>query len=135
MKDGIVPYSRCRSCRGEELEPEDYRKNIKTQQWASAENWGRRMDISRIMFDSYLIELGYLERYGNARNEVLHFVITEKGREHSATTNSGRSKDILWDYTTYLEVIKMRLSKALEQDVCPKVATYLDTMPVYYHLD
>ena len=91
--------------------------------------------MSRITFDSYLLELDYLKRHDNARSEGIHFIIMEKGKQHSATTNSYIGKDILWDYVTYLEVIKMRLSRTLEQDFCPSVATYLDTMPVYYHLN
>ena len=107
VKDDIVPYSKCRRCRGEEVEPEDYRKNIKNQQWTTAANWGRRIDISRTMFDSYLIELGYLVCDSDTRSDEIHLVITEKGRQHSATTNSTFGKVILWDYATYLEVIKI----------------------------
>lgn len=71
----------------------------------------------------------------DTRSDEIHLVITEKGRQHSATTNSTFGKVILWGYATYLEVIKMRLCKALVQDNCPNVAAFLDTMPVYYRLN
>lgn len=135
VKEDIIPYSKCRKCRGEEPEPEDYRRNIKDKQWATAASWGRRINISRTVFDSYLIELGYLEHDDNAKCGGKRLAVTEKGSKHSATTNSMFSKAILWDYATYLEVIKLRLSKAIVHDTCPKCKAYLDTMPGYSHLD
>ena len=135
VKGEIVPYSKCRKCRGEELEPEDYRKNIKHKQWATAANWGRKINISRTVFDNYLIELGYLEHDDTIRGVRKRLAITESGRQHSATTNSMFSKTILWDYDTFLEVIKLRLRKAIVHDTCPKCKAHLDTMPGYNHLD
>lgn len=136
VKNDIKPYSKCRKCRGEELGFEGgNRKYIKDKQWATAASWGKQINISRTVFDSYLIELGYLEHDNNAGCIRNRLVVTEKGSSHSATTNSMFSKAILWDYETYVEVIRLRISKAIIHDTCPKCKSYLDTMPGYNHMD
>lgn len=136
VKEDIKPFSKCRKCRGEEPDFEEHcKKNIKNKQWATAASWGRRINISRTVFDSYLIDLGYLEHDGKVRGIRNRLVVTEKGSEHSATTNSMFGKAILWDYATYLDVIRLRLSGTIVHDTCPKCKAYLDTMPEYNHLD
>lgn len=132
VKKDIMPYSKCRKCRGDDLEFEGrYQKNIKDKQWATAASWGKQINISRTVFDSYLIELGYLEHDDSSSRIRNRLGVTEKGREHSATTNSMFGKAILWDYETYIEVVKLRISKAIIHDVCPRCKSYLDTMPGY----
>ena len=100
-------------------------------QWATAASWGRQIHISRSVFDSYLIEMGYLEYDDGTNGGRKGLVVTEKGRNHSATTNAPFHRAILWDFDTYLEVAKLRVSKATIHDTCPKCNAYLDTMPGY----
>lgn len=130
VKEVIQPYSECRKCRG------DFEEQVhQAKQWATAASWGRRIHISRTVFDSYLIELGYLECNHNSNGRRSKLVVTEKGRNHSATTNAPFHKAILWDFDTYIEVVRQRASKAIVHDTCPKCKAYLDTMPDYNHLD
>lgn len=133
VKGDLVPYTECRECRGEELSLERDSRKRKTQevQWATAANWGNRIHITRTVFDSYLIEMGYLEYNDGAKAGMRGLGITEKGRAHSATTNAPFRRVILWDFDTYLEVAKLRVSKATIHDTCPKCSAYLDTMPGY----
>ena len=104
-------------------------------QWETAADWGRKIHVSRTIFESYLIELGYLEHDYHSHGKRNKLVVTEMGRNHSATTNSPFSKAILWDFDTFAEVVKMRASQAIVHNTCPKCRAYLDTMPDYNHLD
>ena len=132
VKDVITPYAECRACRGDKQHFEG--QVHKEKQWASAAEWGKRINIRRTVFDSYLIELGYLEHDFESAGRGNNLVVTEKGSEHSATTNSSFHKVILWDFETYIEVVKMRASKASVHNICPRCKAYLDTMPGYNHL-
>lgn len=130
VKEVIQPYSECRKCRGD-VEEQVHRE----KHWATAASWGKKIHISRTVFDSYLIELGYLEYNQKSNGRRNKLVVTEKGRNHSATTNSPFYKAILWDFDTFSKVVWMRASKAIVHDTCPKCKAYLDTMPGYNHLD
>lgn len=132
----LAPYRECRSCREQDsFEEEKSKKRYEEEQWATAASWGKRIHISRKVFDSYLIEMGYLEYVDDVNGYKSGLVVTEKGREHSATRNAPFRKAILWDFDTYLKVAKLRVSKATIHDTCPKCKAYLDTMPGYNHLD
>lgn len=137
VKEVIKPYTECRECRGNEprFESRFRKQGHKEKQWATAANWGRRINISRTVFDSYLIELGYLEYNHKSNGRGNKLVVTEKGSNHSATTNSPFYKAILWDFDTFSKVVRLRASKAIVHDTCPKCKAYLDTMPGYNHLD
>lgn len=130
VKEVVQPYAVCRKCRGV-LEEQVHRE----KQWATAAGWGRRIHISRTVFDSYLIELGYLEYSHKSSGKGSRLVVTEKGRNHSATTNSLFHNAILWDFDTFVEVVKKRASKAIVHDTCPKCRAHLDTMPDYNYMD
>lgn len=133
--EDISPFSKCKRCRGENLELEEQEKEARIKIWATAAGWGKEINVSRTIFDSYLIDLGYLEYDGKARGNRKHLAITEIGREHSAISNSVFGRAILWDYDTYIEVIKLRLKGTIVHDTCPKCKAYLDTMPGYNHMD
>lgn len=137
INEDLFPFDECRKCRGKEsYEDEGSRKRkTKDKQWATAASWGKRIHISRTIFDSYLIEMGYLEYSDGSNGSRKGLAITEKGRYHSATTNTPFHRVILWDFDTYLNVAKLRVSKATVHDVCPKCKAYLDTMPGYNHFD
>ena len=130
VKGDLDPYTECRECRGEHPSFERGRKH-KEVHWSTAAGWGRRIHISRTVFDSYLIEMGYLEYDDGTKGGKRGLDVTEKGRAHSATTNAPFRRVILWDFDTYLEVAKLRASKATIHDTCPKCNAYLDTMPGY----
>ena len=134
VKGDLVPYTECRECRGEDYSFERGRK-YKEPQWSTAAGWGKRIHISRTVFDSYLIEMGYLEYNDGAKAGRRGLGITEKGRAHSTTTNAPFRRVILWDFDTYMSVAKLRISYATIHDTCPKCKAYLDTMPGYNHLD
>ena len=137
VNEDLFPFTECRGCRGENSyeERRKGKRKTKDKQWATAASWGKRIHISRTIFDSYLIEMGYLEYGDGTDGGKKGLVITEKGRHHSATTNAPFSRAILWDFDTYFDVAKLRVSKATVHDVCPKCKAYLDTMPGYNHLD
>lgn len=134
VKEDIVPFFECRNCRGVESEEEEIRKILsKPKKWYSAAKWGRSINISRKVFESYLIDMGYLEH--DDRKKGIHFVITKNGSAHSKIKKSLFEKTVLWDEATYFEVVKARLSKSIIHDVCPKCKAYLDTMPGFHPLD
>ena len=136
VKEDIIPFIECRECRGADSEEEERRKNLsQKEEWATAAKWGRHISISRRVFDSYLIELGYLEHDDRKDGKRNHLAITKKGSSHSKIKNSFFGKTVLWDVATYFEVVKARLSKAIIHDVCPKCKSYLDTMPGFNHFD
>lgn len=137
VKEVITPYSECRKCRGNQQYPKNrFGKRIyKDKQWASAACWGRRINISRTKFDSYLIDMGYLKHDFEGGEKGNKLVVTKEGRNHSATSNSRFQKMLLWDFDTYAKVVKMRASRAIVHDSCPKCKAYLDTMPDYNDRD
>lgn len=137
VKEDLTPYTECRCCRGEEslVEARVSKRRKKDEEWATAASWGKRIHISRTIFDSYLIEMGYLEYCDGTNGEKKGLGVTERGKEHSATTNAPFRRAILWDFDTYLKVARLRVSKAIINDTCPKCKAYLDTMPGYNHLD
>ena len=126
----IQPYSECRKCR-DNLEEKVYQE----EEWNTAAGWGRRIHISRKVFDSYLIELGYLEYDPKSSRRWNKLAVTEKGREHSTISNSKFRKSILWDFDILCKVAKQRASQAIVHDTCPKCSAYLDTMPDYNYAD
>jgi len=130
VNDKIMPHSLCRECRqGNEAPAKE--QNI----WATSACWGKRINISRTKFDNYLIDLGYLD-CGNSDNRKRgRLEITETGKCHSAMTNTAFAKKILWDYETFLQVIKLRAQRARVYNCCPKCNAHLDTMPNYNHMD
>lgn len=135
-KKDIKPFSECRKCRGVESEEEEIRKiTEKPEKWLSAATWGKTITISRKTFDSYLIELGYLEHDDSKKGIRNHLRITKTGKEHSKTKKNLFGLTVLWDETTYFDVVKLRLSKGIIHDVCPKCKSYLDTMPGFNHFD
>lgn len=69
------------------------------------------MNICSIVFDNYLLKLGYLKHDNESIGNSRKLIITEKGKKHSATTNSFFNKRILWDYEVYNEVVKMKESR------------------------
>jgi len=137
VKGDLVPYSECRDCRKKDspIERNKRKRKPKDKQWATAASWGKQIHISRTVFDSYLIEMGYLEYDDGTNGGRKGLVVTEKGRNHSATTNAPFHRAILWDFDTYMSVAKLRVSYATIHDTCPKCKAYLDTMPGYNHLD
>lgn len=136
VKEDIVPFSECRQCRGVESEEEERRKNLaNARKWATAARWGRDINISRTVFDSYLIELGYLEHNARASSKRKRLAITKEGSKHSKLKTSILRKKVLWDSETNLDVMKLRVSHSIMHDVCPKCKAYLDTMPDYDPLE
>lgn len=137
VKEVITPCSVCRECGGKKhvFDGRMKKRQYRTKKWASAAEWGRRIYISRKIFDSYLVDLGYLENDFKDTEKERSLVITDKGKEHSAITNSSFRKIILWDYETYLEVVKIRADRAVVHDICPKCKAHLDTMPDYKYSD
>lgn len=133
VKEHLIPYEECRKCRGNDtvIDRKKSKRESKNTQWATAAGWGKRIHISRRVFDSYLIEMGYLEYNDGSSGGKKGLSVTEKGRIHSATTNSTFRRMLLWDFDTYLCVAKLRASKAIVHDTCPKCKAYLDTMPGY----
>ncbi|MBE5895491.1 MAG: hypothetical protein E7285_07470 [Lachnospiraceae bacterium] len=123
VKDEIRPYTECKNCRSEKEGRE-----CKKKEWASAASWGREMNISRRAFDGYLMEMGYLEPTSDAGKRS-GLSITREGRRHSATTNAPFRKAILWDFDTYVEVVRMRASKMIVYKQCPKCKANVDTIP------
>ena len=131
VKDVITPCSECRECRDKKhpMKGRMKKNNYKAPLWATAAEWGKRIHISRKVFDSYLIELGYLKAdYKDAR-KVNEDMVTDKGQEHYFVTYSPLRESFLWDYATYLEVVKMRVSRAVVRDICPKCRTQLEPVP------
>lgn len=137
VKKVIAPCSECKECRSKNhFSKRKLKKRVyKTKKWASAAEWGRQIHISRKIFDSYLVDLGYLENDFKDTEKVCGLVITDKGKEHSAITNSFLHKMILWDYETYIEVVRMRVERAVVRDICPKCKAQLDSMPDYHYSD
>lgn len=82
VKEDIEPFSECRQCRGAESEEEECHKNFaNAKEWATATRWGRSIHISRAIFESYLIELGYLEHNARESSKRKHLAITKKAAD------------------------------------------------------
>ena len=130
VRDEISPYSFCRECRKQMEEPK-----VEKSLWATASNWGKRINISRRKFDNYLVDLGYLDCIDFSEGKKGNLDVTEKGKYHSAITNTPFRKYILWDYEVFSEVVKMRTERAMVYECCPRCKSHLDSMPGYNHLD
>ncbi len=130
VKDEIIPYSFCRECRKQMEEPKE-EKPI----WATASDWGKKIHISRTKFDNYLVDLGYLDCSHSMNKKRGKLDVTEKGKFHSAITNTPFRKRLLWDYEAFKEVVKMRAQRAQVYECCPRCNAHLDTMPNYNYLD
>lgn len=131
-QDVLTPYTECKVCRADKKE--DSQSDAEAgvdMQWETAEYWCRQVNISKAVFESYLIDMGYLE-YGFSINDGEDkLVITKVGKKHSVVTRSLLGKKILWDYETFVNMAKMRTESAIVHEVCPKCKAYLDTMPDY----
>lgn len=136
VKKDIEPFSECRKCRGVDSEEEEHRNNLaNAKEWATATRWGRDINISCTVFESYLIELGYLEHNGKVNSKRMCLAITKNGSKHSKIRTSLFGKKVLWDSETMSEVMRLRVSHSIVHDVCPKCKAYLDTMPGYNPLE
>ena len=133
VKNQMVPYQECRECRNSyQTVRNRFGKPIRQEiGWHSAAGWGKQVNISRTQFDSYLIELGYLKPVGESDGKQRKTIITEKGTAHSAITNHPFKEVILWDYETFIEVVKMRANRAIVHECCPNCCAFIDTMPEY----
>ena len=135
-EDVIYPQSLCKECMSR-LHPEKQekkRREYKERQWATAARWGRNIHINKRTFNSYLIDLGYLERVCSEAGKV-PLQMTEVGQLHSKREKTIIGERILWDFDTYLNVAKRRAENADIHDICPKCKAFLDTVPGYNHLD
>lgn len=135
--DDVVPYRHCRECRRKE-EEENQPQNEKNEQqisWASASTWGKKIHINRRTFDSYLIDLGYLEKDPNAVGRRQKVRISRMGDQHSALTNNPFKRIILWDYDTFVKVMKLRAEKATVHYCCEKCGTPIDDSHVFDYLE
>ena len=136
VKEDIIPFTECRECRGADSEEEERHKNLSNaKEWATTTKWAREIHISRTVFESYLIELGYLEYNDKASSKRMLLAITKEGSKHSKITPSIFGKKVLWDSKTNLEVMKLRAKHSIMHDVCPKCKAYFDTMPGFQPLN
>lgn len=130
----ITPYAYCRECgirRSSLMRPVDRLD----QHWESASGWGRKIHINKTKFEDYLLELGYLRVDSASKKKHRNKVLTDKGRMHSALTNVSFSKVLLWDYNTFLRVVKLRAERSVMHELCPECKSKLDLMPGFNHLD
>jgi len=129
----IIPYKQCRECRKEEstlIKNED----MKQAGWASASVWGKKIHINRKIFNSYLIDLGYLKKVPNDNGRKQESFVTKIGEKHSALTSNSFRKNILWDYDTFVKVVKLRTEKAEVHYCCEKCCTPIDELSNFDHL-
>ena len=132
MKRGgvVEPYSVCKKC--SDIVQQEKNHNVKdggkrnagkkqtplSAQWLSSAEWARKMHVRKEVFVSYLLELGYLAEHPDKEIGIPH-MITEKGREHSALTNTLFYKTVLWDYQAFSDVLMYRASLATHSMHCP----------------
>ena len=134
--EDVTPYRYCRDCRKQmEAEKPDIKsKRMKDTNWASAASWGRKIHINRRVFDSYLVDLGYLEKEQSNNGRYKKLIVTRAGEQHSALTNNPFRQIILWDYDTFTKVMKLRAEKADVHYCCEKCSAPVDEAPDFNHL-
>ena len=134
--------------KGEEREREVGRTGeqvCKNVEWGTASYWGRRIHINKRTFDSYLLDMGYLERiskkmqseklYDMNRGYSGELCLTLEGLKHCKEKRVFLGRRTLWDFDTYLQVAKRRVENADIHDICPSCKAFLDTVPGYKYMD
>ena len=124
-EEELSPYSMCKECRGEVEVASDETLTHMEKKYATAFTWGRKIHISPSIFNSYLLDLGYLERTKAEDGKRSMVVVTDAAKHHSMMKKTIFGKVILWDFATYLAVAKLRVEKAEIYDCCPKCNSYL----------
>lgn len=116
--------------------------------WARASTWAKRIHTSREVFIKYLIDLGYLtavsQKACDSDNKeprkciekiaaIGPLQLTEKGRRHSAITNTRFKETLLWDYEAFVDVMKHRAHTANVSYHCPRCGYNLENDPEFDH--
>jgi len=129
----VVPNSVCKKCHAVMQQEKNVRKHIirdngrkqegKQQvplsaQWLPSAVWARKMHVKEDVFVSCLLELDYLAEHPDKKLGI-PYMITEKGREHSALTNAPFYKTVLWDYQAFSDVLMYRAGQATYSMHCP----------------
>jgi len=134
--DEIVPYPSCRACRSQEQArklvqggTDVITDSIEDIGWANASAWAKRIHTNRETFIRYLIHLEYL-----AVGAEGPLRLTEKGRLHSAITNRRFKETLLWDYDTFVEVMRCRAQKARVSFHCPRCRVDLEESAEFDYL-
>lgn len=136
IKEQLIPFTSCRECR-EQMDSKEKTSFLhkKDKEWNTATGWGKSINISRAKFESYLIDLGYLERTVTELGEKPVLNITEKGRPHCVVKHYLLGDVILWDYATFAAVTQARIKMADIHLCCTKCKAPLDTAPDFKHTD
>lgn len=92
-------------------------KNVWNRSFATAEQWGRNVNVPARVVERYLMELGYLDRSDGKP--------TALGEEHSVWANKGGQSKLLWDSETFRAIVKYRARMVEMREQCPECEVYL----------
>ena len=106
-----------------------YRNNIADSRidrkmWATSARWGRKIHVSRKVFESYLEELGYICGHSEQRSMQM---VTDKGHNHSREQHLLLGKVVLWDKDAFFDVMELRAKNATVYIACPNCKVIVDS--------
>lgn len=89
----------------------------------TAYGWGRKIHISRRLFEKYLVQLGYLKENPEKIRSSDGLILTEEGSKHCILQNTVFVSKRLWDRDAFSDVLLSRARGSSVTYKCPKCNT------------